>query len=1109
VVGARVNLRGADSAASGVERFAFVRVRGGSDGVGKLLEPGANTSVVEYFASPAGPDVRLVETPTADLEEVELSPETRVYWLDNQILTWRVGRVAAEVIDARALKRDEDHYPIRFPNGKDEFLPRSQLYTRWAHPIEDPTAFLAAQITETPFFFEGRRQIVSELAAQRAGFGGLSGLASSAIELLFHQVATVRRVLGDPIERYLLADEVGLGKTIEAGILIRQHIIDFPRTAKVLVVVPDHLVAQWRSELAAKFFLSKDRRVVVASEREIAELTGTLNFTMLVIDEAQRSAVRAFDVDEQQRRLYWVLKGLAEQTPRVILLSGTPVLHQEDGFLAMLHLLDPHGYRLQDREPFRRRIRERQLVAEAILDLADDASQLFAEEALDKLASAFPEDERLMKLIQSARQRISADEGNEDRILAFQAVRTHLSELYRLHRRLLRTRRDDPRVKDFLPRRTEAIALPCEDAARQEAFAFVDQWRDELVRFSPNFLGPTRSLFALWVESALSHPLLVLRHVEARLGLLAGQEVKSLSPKQQELLGTRLAFDRELSLLSEARGLIAAAAATETRAKTIANWLASHREIAKAIIFVDDREIADVVATNLTQALGTESVLRHRTGGESERLFEEAPAVRVLVCDGTAEEGLNLQRVGAAVVHYDLPLAPTRIEQRIGRVDRIEARGRLRNVIFSSTCRYEKEWTACLSNTIGVFRRSVAPLQYLLLEASNGILDKLLDEGPEAIEAGERRMQDPNDGLDAELRRIRAQEALDSFDVSMSADEDFFETVEQADIRAEEHGDKAFDGWVVDRLRFIREKVQPDGFRYFHDYRHPTLLPLHEVVMNFGACIDRDPASRGTRTRLAFRPMMFNRVSSEKHSVELLRIGNAFVDAMESLLRADDRGATFAMWRQVPSLPTVPELFFVFQFFIEADLSAARALLKPDRGSPEALRRRADAAFPPIYEAVWLDSDLHLVRVPSVLSLLTRPFSKQKHEDGGRDFSIRLERWTSVGNSVPLSDWGELCQRARRAAEQSLVGADAFQEHVHGCATRLRNHSFRTNEALQSRIGRLTGTTRSSEVDTAEFEQKMAEALVAGIESPAIRVDSVGSVFLSSLPLPSFDEPEQ
>ena len=176
----------------------------------------------------------------------------------------------------------------------------------------------------------------------------------------------------------------------------------------------------------------------------------------------------------------------------------------------MLHLLDPDGYRLEDRELFRRRVRERQLVADAILDLADDATSLFAEEALVRIALTFSDDKRLMELVSSAREHTSSDEADAARILAFQAVRTHLSELYRLHRRLLRTRRDDPRVIDLLPRRSGALVITCDDPARQEAVAFVEQWRNELILSrsgstgSPRTRSPRTTLYIMGGIRALS-----------------------------------------------------------------------------------------------------------------------------------------------------------------------------------------------------------------------------------------------------------------------------------------------------------------------------------------------------------------------------------------------------------------------------------------------------------------------------------------------------------------------------------------------------------------------------------------------------------------------------
>ena len=94
------------------------------------------------------------------------------------------------------------------------------------------------------------------LLALRSAAQGLTSLISAGIDFVPHQIAAVRRVLTDPIQRYLLADEVGLGKTIEAGLIIRQHLIDNPKT-RVLVCAPAHLCHQWRREMLDKLRLDQ------------------------------------------------------------------------------------------------------------------------------------------------------------------------------------------------------------------------------------------------------------------------------------------------------------------------------------------------------------------------------------------------------------------------------------------------------------------------------------------------------------------------------------------------------------------------------------------------------------------------------------------------------------------------------------------------------------------------------------------------------------------------------------------------------------------------------------------------------------------------------------
>ena len=1080
-------------------RTTFVQVGRGLDGVGTLLNVERNQADVEYFESPVGPRLHQIQSPIENVREVELSPQTRVFWFDKNRHAWRAGRVDGGLISAEALKATEDHYPVRFPNGHDAHIPISQLYVRWAHPIEDPTDYLAARITDTPLFFDGRSRFVRYLSNQRAAFGGLTGLASAAVDLLEHQVATVRRILADPVQRYLLADEVGLGKTVEAGVVIRQHLLDQPDEASVVVVVPAHLVQQWRLELTSKFDVSENSPVQVFSEDQFVEESEDLgSVTMLVIDEAHRAALRAFDADAGRRRLYEAFQALAANVPRLLLLSGTPVLHQEEGFLAMLHLLDPQGYPLSGRDQFRRRVRERQTVAEATLDLADDASVHFVGEALQRLETLFADDPRLLDLCVAVRTHLTLDAAEATRVSSLRALRTHLTETYRLHRRLLRTRRGDPRVQVHLPVRTGALRLEHEDEARREAFDLIDAWRLALPGTDggqpPN---DQVELFSLLVASALSHPLMLTRQIDSRLALLAKDGSRPISSEHRDILGIPWAFEGEEALLRERRHLIVEAARIDPRAQRFVAWLRSNDDVKKVVVFVDDHEVADALADTLREALGPNVIFRNGPGTDAVGAFEARQALSVLVCDATAEEGLNLQRSGAAMVHFDLPLEPARVEQRIGRIDRLEARGRLRNVVFSAGCPYEREWLMCLSETIQVFNRSIAPLQYVLVEATARIRSRFLEDGRAAIEQEVGRMRDPKVGLDAEMRRIRAQESLDAVEGDFVADAAFFTALAEADEAAETEGENALNSWVTERLQFVCRRLGPAILRYSHDLRRPTLIPLFETVRRFEDCLDRDPKARDSKATLPLRPATFQRSTAETDHVGLLRVGHPFVDAFEALVRSDDRGTAFAMWRYVPKSTRLPRVFFRFDFVIEADLAQIKVGFA-GRISLDSLRRRADEAFPVEYRTVWLDGDLKPVENPRVLTVLGRPYQKPPRADGSRDVNIRLERWDRVDALVSIGDWSELCYRARQVAESQIRDAIEFRERCRRHATQVLNLATSVNEALKSRISHLSGPARDSEQTMAQFELQLSVALANGIETPSLRVDSAGAVVLAS-----------
>lgn len=1075
----------------------FVRVKGTRDGVGKLVALTGTRAEIEYFVSPAAAEPERATAESRDLEVVELSPQTRVYWFDEKHNAWRTGRVDGGLVSAQALRASEDHYHVRFPNGVEARIPQSRLYVRWAHPIQEPTDYLAARITDTPFYFDGRVRALRLIAAERAAFGGLSGLASSAIELLAHQVTTVRHISADPVQRYLLADEVGLGKTIEAGVLIRQHVIDAGHDAHVLVIVPPHLVGQWRSELSQKFFLDERHGVYVVSEAELGDSHADLS--MLVIDEAHRTALRAYATLPAEQALFEQARVRAARTHRVLLLSGTPVVHREDGFLAMLHLLDPDGYSLDGIDAFRRRVQGRQIIAEAVADLGDDASAFFIEDALSRLEELFAEDSRLRQLCGAVRELASADVGDEKRLSALRSLRSHISETYRLHRRLIRTRRDDPRVRELLPQRVGAVVLQHECQARKEAADLLEAWRASYSG-QPSSAGYDR-LFALLVESAISHPAVLVHHIDARLRALSTSKPAAAGQPQELQLPS--AFASEASLLSERRILIEAALEEDSRCDRLAQWLRMTRDARKVVVFVDERAVADSLVRLLSQKVG--GVLRHGTGANTEDVFSNSEKARVLVCDAGAEEGLNLQRIGAVVVHYDLPLDPARIEQRIGRVDRVEAKKNVQSVVFSSDAPYEREWLHCLRDAIRVFERSVAPLQYVLVDETSRIRASLISEGPAAIEATQARMGNETTGLDAELKRIRAQEALDAAEHDPEAERAFFEALQDADLNSDERGAAELDAWLVDRLQFMRRDDDDGGFRYIHSYptsRRPTLLPLFETITRFGTFIDRDPKSHASRAELPFRRATFERATAEDEGIDLLRGGHPFVDGVEALIRADDRGAAFAMWRHIPEWREEPRLFFRFDFVVEAELTAAARVVQAVGGSLDALHRRAQRDFPIDHSTIWLDADMEPVRSPDIRKLLELPYTNKKpRPDGSVDVNLRLERWMRADALAPTSDWTALCLRARRAAESALRCDPAFVDRCRRYTQRSLEAAARALDILRSRVARLSGAAQAAEERALDFEDRLAHAVAEGIGTPSICADTVGAIFLAAAPM--------
>lgn len=1066
---------------------SFVQVAselGRTLGVGKFTELNGSRATVTYFDVPDESAPFQIEAHISTLLPVALPEQTRVFRHYEATGRWEVGRI---------LEGDGPICLVAFPNHQISNVPRTELQVRWRKPIAKPIEFLARQVTETPRFTEARSRFMRSVTEQRVACRGMSALLSSSVQLVEYQFNVVQRVLQDPVQRYLLADEVGLGKTVEAGLLVRQFILDSPE-ARVLLVVPAPLVAQWRQEFVQRFGLADwlDDFLHVVPFDDMASIEVHLpSIDMLVVDEAHRLSR---EKSNGCTSLYELLRSHAARVPRLLLLSATPVLSDTAGFLRILHMLDPVVFPLDDLAGFERRLQSRQLVAELVASLVPE-NVLSLEDDLDRLQDTFSDDLALMHLVETLRPIVRAlpDEEDEAFVSALTELRTHLTETYKLHRRILRNRRKA--VPWATPRRSGLEPLQYACAYRRERQSVLDELRVHLL--NAELIAPiSQSLFAAAVHPVGGESL----HATLCAAGIDDARACELAKRVDEL--TRFSIEdqsRQRAAIDAVRSCLGTPGL-------------------QIVAFCDQPSVADSLAEALRRSLRYDTeVLRHEcldSGNDEEdvekswqRFLTEPEKCRVLVCDAQAEEGLNLHGGRKVALHFDLPAAPNRIEQRLGRLDRYGSGDAIRSLVPVCTDDpVEQAWLACLTDGLQVFDASMASLQYLVEQTLRETVTDWCNEGIDGLMRWKTQLAGPSGWVVRERRRIDQQDVLDAMGETKC---DAFEELEAVDADWQ-CWREAFEGFALDTLLFRRRPEEwksplPPGeqvFRlnYVRDDQRRTLLSLSEFVNQFLGTIDLDARHSTARSPLTY-PYAFRRntvLSREGRARHLrsLRYGDPLVESLRTFCHADDRGRVFAMWRHRPTFEVRDasgvDLWFRFDFLIEADLPSVK------QDDTRALHHRAEQHFPPRFYPVWVDMTGEATMDPP--DEIAEAYSQQDR-GAGRDYNLNSHRWHTLQlqDSLPwLVAWRHHCELAAKRAHAYIISHEKVRKHVEsGLASLKHQHDTRIAQ-LKSRIARLNGTAQTAEVRELERESGMHSLLAESIRLPAVHTDVAGALFVSA-----------
>jgi ATP-dependent helicase HepA len=1069
----------------------FVRVADDRLGIGKVLRASGDDVAIEYFDS-VSPTGRHRQTASRNqVEPVRLSLQRRCYWEDKR--GWRVGRVVWQ---------GGEEYGVRPPDSDlDLRLTETDLYVRWDKPIEDPIDVLVAHGNESPHFHRCRQPFVATITEQRAASHGMSGVISSVIELHEHQIEVARRVLEDPKQRYLLADEVGLGKTIEAGLIIRQYLLDHP-DGHVVVIAPPLLRRQWMSELRQKFLIDDfDRAVVsVLSHDNIESWRGGARDTfgrlsphsragLVVVDEVHHLAALA-NVEGNDGSAYATLAELTTAVPRLLLLSATPLLNNERTFLAMLHLLDPEIYQLSDLEGFRRRVRDRAALGTAFFTFRHDVPAFLLREKVTALRAMFPEDAQLSRLLDAVSNAIDAPSVLAD---AVTAARIHISEIYRVHRRLLRTRRDDALLRTFpvLGRQQPGTIAPAtiRDAHAQE---WLDDWR-EYIRAGLDDSGTTRhqamvALVAL-AGRAASHPTLLAAAAGYRL------EPSSKQAYEAELTVEEQTALRAWEIDAAEREILTRGSALEVDgepARAVLAFLNGVRR--KTVVFASFTATARYLQACLKDEFGVSAVASHvaeedpaMVEEQLDRFRETDGACWILVCDRSAEEGRNLQFAEQAI-HFDFPLFPNRLEQRIGRLDRY-GRGHVipTYAIESGFGTIARAWEACLAKGFQVFDGSIASLQFAVDALLPEVHGALLDDGALGLE---RITEQLPDRLASERAAIQEQDALDAIEVATREGglTTAVDDVEDMWFQIQ----RATEGLLCDEpgnLRFHRVIDAKD--KRYRSYR--MTAPGKAVNLNSMPLVAWDVLGARFRPVVQRAGTYFRRAATARSGVRLFRVGEPLVDALADYMRWDDRGQTFAFWRASRRVAE-ESLYFRFDYLVEADTEVPGRDLE-SRGEKLdvlGLQRRADAFFAPTIATIWTTIEGKELDDARLLELVEPPYDPKRG-----DLNLNEERRWALDELVGEDDWERHCRTARARSEQALRGRDDFSSACEAAANRFEAVSRVAHTQRRVRLAFLAFRERAAEESELSTDVDFDAALAAGMRSPEVRLDAVGALVLS------------
>lgn len=513
-------------------------------------------------------------------------------------------------------------------------------------------------------------------------FDPMMAVHTSNVEPLPHQITAVyESMLPRQPLRYVLADDPGAGKTIMAGLFIRELLMRAD-ARRVLIVAPGSLVEQWQDEMREKFGLEfrifgrdlvensasgnpfEDTDLLVARVDQLSrndDLLQKLQLTrwdLVVVDEAHKLSANYFGNKINKTKRFLLGELLGSITRHFLLMTATPHNGKEEDFQLFLSLLDSDRFYGKFRDGAHKvdvSDLMRRMVKEEMLRF--DGTKLFPERR------AYTVNYRLSDLeaalYGAVTDYVKTEMNRADQLEDGARRGTVGFALTALQRRLASS--PEAIYQSLRRRRAKLQRRVEEEKLRQRGEVLANSvfanGAGEDIWDAPDNLAPED--YEEFEESVVDQATAARTIVElqAEIVILEGLEEQA---RQVVHSGQDRKWDELSRLLQDTPEM----RDVDGRQR-------------KLIVFTEHRDTLNYLAVKIRGVLGSEEAVVLIHGGvkredrrKIQELFRNDPVVRVLIATDAAGEGVNLQNANL-MVNYDLPWNPNRIEQRFGRIHRI------------------------------------------------------------------------------------------------------------------------------------------------------------------------------------------------------------------------------------------------------------------------------------------------------------------------------------------------------------------------------------------------------------------------------------------------------